>query len=191
MKTLIHRLGKFMSEDSSGQKHHVYDEIVEHDNPLPNWWLTTFFGTVIFAFIYYVHYTFGGGPTLAQELEVKMKSLPQQAAVGFDEGDLEKKFAALGDNAEGAQIFAAKCASCHNQKGEGLIGPNLTDKFWIHGQGTRADIMKVVSEGVLDKGMPAWAASMKEDEVQKVASFVYQLRNNPVKGKEPQGTEVN
>lgn len=183
-----------MSSDNNSDnapKHHVYDDIVEHDNPLPNWWLTTFFGTIIFAFIYYVHYTFGGGPTLQEELVEKMKSLPQQVASNYDESDLEKKFAAFAGGTEGAQIYTAKCAACHGQKAEGLIGPNLTDKFWIHGKGGRADIMRVVAEGVLDKGMPSWSASLKEEEILKVASFVYDLKNNPVKGKEPQGTEVN
>ncbi len=180
-----------MSQDNQSGQHHEYDGIIEHDNALPNWWLTTFFGTIIFAFIYYLHYTFGGGPNLNQELAQQMKSLPVQASSLFDETDLEKKFAALGANEAGAAVFVAKCASCHGQKGEGLIGPNLTDKFWIHGKGLRADIMKVIVDGVLDKGMPSWSASLKEEEMNQVAAFVYDLRKSPLKGKEPQGSEVN
>ena len=53
---------------------HDYDGIKEYDNPLPNWWLVTFLGTVIFAFIYWVHYEIGGGPTLQQELDAAMKN---------------------------------------------------------------------------------------------------------------------
>lgn len=176
------------NENSNNKGHHVYDGIIEHDNALPNWWLVTFFGTIIFAFIYYVHYTFGGGETLAQELAVKMQALPKQQAGQYNESDLEKKFAAVNAKQEGKEVFAGKCAACHGNEGQGLIGPNLTDKFWLHGKGARADIMKVVSEGVIEKGMPAWAASLKEEELLKVAGFVYALRENPRPGKEPQGT---
>jgi cytochrome c oxidase cbb3-type subunit 3 len=180
-----------MSEnENKGPQFHVYDDIVEHDNPLPNWWLVTFYGTIIFAFLYYIHYTFGGGPTLQQELVEKMKTIPTQSASSFNEGDLEKKFAAIASLDQGSVIFTAKCAACHGQKGEGLIGPNLTDKFWIHG-GMRADIVKVINEGVLDKGMPAWAASLKEEEIFAVSKFIFEMRNSPIKGKEPQGVEIN
>ena len=46
---------------------HDYDGIKEYDNPLPNWWLMTFFGAIIFGFIYWIHYEFGGGLSLAEE----------------------------------------------------------------------------------------------------------------------------
>ena len=56
----------------SENKFHEYDGIVEHDNPLPTWWLWTFFLAIIFAFLYFIHYEFGGGETLQQELQVAM-----------------------------------------------------------------------------------------------------------------------
>lgn len=75
---------------------HAYDGIEEYDNPLPNWWLATFFVTIIFAALYYVHYTVGGGMTQAQELERDLQSLPKVAAQDFNESDLEKLMAAGG-----------------------------------------------------------------------------------------------
>jgi cytochrome c oxidase cbb3-type subunit 3 len=116
-----------------------------------------------------------------------MAALPKQQGSSFNESDLEKKFAALGANAEGQAVFAGKCAACHGAEGQGLIGPNLTDKFWIHGKGLRADILKTVSDGVVEKGMPAWAAMLKEEELFAVVGYVYSLRANPKAGKEPQG----
>ncbi len=170
---------------------HSYDGIEEYDNPLPNWWLVTLFATIIFAFIYYVHYTFGGGMTQAQELEQDLKALPKVEKGQWDEKDLERKFAAAGVLDHGREIYVGKCAACHGPEAQGLIGPNLTDHFWIHGKGARADLMKVISEGVLDKGMPAWATMISEADVTGVAAYVYSLQGtNPSNPKPPQGEEV-
>ncbi len=168
---------------------HNYDGIEEYDNPLPNWWLVTFFGTIIFGFIYYVHYTFGGGMTLAQELEVVMKSLPKAVEQAWNEDDLKSKMGGPEVLAKGQAVFTSKCAACHGAHGEGVIGPNLTDKFWIHG-GQRADVMKVLVKGVTEKGMPAWVGMISDDEILHVAGFVYSLREKPVAGKAPQGEEL-
>jgi cytochrome c oxidase cbb3-type subunit 3 len=171
---------------------HAYDGIEEFDNPLPNWWLVTLFATIIFAFIYYLHYTVGGAPTQLQELEADMKALPQVAKAQWNEADVTQKMNALSSLAKGKEIFQGRCASCHGPEGQGLIGPNLTDKFWIHGHGTRADLMQIISEGVLDKGMPAWATMISEDEVLNVAAFVHSLRaTHPSNPKPPQGEEVH
>ena len=59
------------------QKYHEYDGIIEHDNPMPTWWLWTFFLTIIFAFLYYIHYELAGGPTLQDELKVAMTEINQ------------------------------------------------------------------------------------------------------------------
>jgi len=170
---------------------HEYDGIREYDNPLPNWWLVTLFATIIFAFIYYIHYTFGGGLTQAQELEIAMQALPKVTMASWSESDLETKMAAGGAVENGHAVFSAKCAACHGPDGGGLIGPNLTDKFWLHGKGTRADIVKVISEGVLEKGMPSWSTMISEGDILNVAGYVYSIRGSkPTNPKEPQGQEV-
>ncbi|MGE5085420.1 MAG: cbb3-type cytochrome c oxidase N-terminal domain-containing protein, partial [Bacillota bacterium] len=61
-------------------KFHEYDGIIEHDNPLPMWWLWTFLITIIFAFLYFLHYEIAGGPTLQQELKVAMDQLEKEKA---------------------------------------------------------------------------------------------------------------
>ena len=47
----------------------------------------------------------------------------------------------------GAQMFATRCASCHTEDGRGLIGPNLTDRYQLHGT-TRMDIYTTIRGGV-------------------------------------------
>jgi cytochrome c oxidase cbb3-type subunit 3 len=97
-------------------------------------------------------------------------------AVVQDPGQLE----------EGKKVFASTCAACHAQEGQGLVGPNLTDKFWIHGN-TPADIAKAVSEGFADKGMPPWGPVLGQDKVRKVTAYLVSIKGKNLPGKEPQG----
>lgn len=182
-----------MSHDEQGpMTDHNYDGIRELDNQLPEWWLFLFGATVIFAFIYWIHYEVAGGPTTDQELAAAMElhksNLKQAPLLGED------RLAALFTDettTSGAQVFADKCAVCHGPQGGGVIGPNLTDHFWLHGHGSRADVFKLVAEGVPAKGMPAWRDVMPEGELVAVSSFVHSLIGKNVPGgKEPQGTEA-
>jgi cytochrome c oxidase cbb3-type subunit 3 len=85
------------------------------------------------------------------------------------------------------QIYQSKCVQCHGTFGEGNIGPNLTDDYWIHG-GLLTDIYHTVSEGVISKGMLAWKNQLRPAEVIAVAAYVGPLRGNPPPNpKAPQG----
>ncbi len=151
----------------------------------------TFWGAIIFGAIYWVYYTFGGGPTLTDELKVAMSELPKVSDSLFVDADLEKKSNEPGALEKGKAVFAGKCAACHGVDGQGVIGPNLTDNFWINGGGTRSGIATTISKGVLDKGMPAWAGQISDEELIQVASFVYSIKGtNPANPKAPQGVEV-
>jgi cytochrome c oxidase cbb3-type subunit 3 len=178
-------------------KFHEYDGIIEHDNPLPNWWLWSFLLSIIFGSLYFLHYEISGAPTLQDELKVSMAQIEKlQAAHATSEPaeteqDLEKAF----DNKEllaaGGSEFQAKCAACHGQDLQGVIGPNLTDKYWLHGKGFRTDIVKVIREGVADKGMPPWGPILKKQEIHALAAFIYSKRgSNPAGAKAPQGDAV-
>ena len=176
---------------------HAYDGIQEYDNPLPSWWLFLFIATVIFAFHYFVHYEIGGGPTMQDELKVSMDELKETSLhnhshqVAESEDDLMEKMKSPEIIAAGKIAFIGKCAACHGDNGQGIIGPNLTDHFWIHGKGKRADIVAVIRRGATDKGMPAWESILKPDELITVAAYVYSLRDtHPAQGKAPQGEEV-
>lgn len=178
----------------SGEKFHVYDGIVEHDNPLPTWWLWSFLLAIIFAFIYWLHYEIGGGPTLTMELEQAQQELERTQASAVQSAPLETEdslmaaFAKDGVLEVGAAQFTSKCASCHGPELGGLIGPNLTDNHWMHGKGTRLDILKVIREGVPEKGMPPWGPVMKKDELYAVTAFILSKKGtNPAGAKPPQG----
>ena len=173
---------------------HEYDGIHEADNDLPRWWLLTFFGTVIFAGGYYLHYSAfksGLNPGDAYKEESKaaaaaeaeriksMGTLTPEALVSLSKDQ--------GTVTAGKETFTTTCAACHGPNGGGTIGPNLTDEFWIHG-GKPDQIYKSVRDGWVDKGMPAWGQSLGEQKVRQVAAYVYTLKNtNVAGGKAPQG----
>lgn len=173
---------------------HDYDGIQEYDNPLPNWWLTTFFVTLIFGFIYWIHYGVAGGPTLGDELKVAMTefkklkdSQPDQVE---SESDLQAMIAGSEKLSLGKQVYEAKCSACHSADGGGMIGPNLTDKFWIHGNGNLTSLVTVIRKGVLEKGMPAWETMISKDEVIAVTAYVHSLQGtHPATPKPAQGQE--
>ncbi|MGZ5279767.1 MAG: cbb3-type cytochrome c oxidase N-terminal domain-containing protein [Pseudobdellovibrionaceae bacterium] len=185
-----------MSSDSDSNDvqllDHSYDGIQEYDNPLPSWWLTTFLATIIFSFNYFIHYTFVEGNTQADELQAEMQALPKVSAEqNWNEEDLKAQMALQESLQNGKAVFGAKCSMCHGPEGQGTIGPNLTDNFWLYGQGTRADLMSIIHKGVTDKGMPAWSEMISEKEIVQVAGFVYSLRGtSPQNPKAAQGAEV-
>ena len=89
--------------------------------------------------------------------------------------------------AEGELIFKNSCAACHGQLGEGGVGPNFTDDYWIHGGGIK-DLFKTIKYGVPEKGMISWQSQLKPGDMQNVASYILSLRGtNPPNQKEAQG----
>ena len=173
---------------------HSYDGIQEYDNPMPRWWLLTFAGTILFAVLYVYNIgPIGNGDGRIADYEHEMRAFAagHPAASGGVSGD--KLLAMVRDKEdvhEGGETFRKYCASCHRMDAGGLIGPNLTDTFWIHG-GQITDIYKSVTTGVLEKGMPAWGTMLKPEEVEQVVAYVASLQgSNPANPKAPQGTPV-
>jgi cytochrome c oxidase cbb3-type subunit 3 len=90
---------------------------------------------------------------------------------------------------EGSQIYLTNCVACHGDKGQGGVGPNLTDKFWIHGGGIK-DLFKTITHGVPEKGMIAWNKTLNPLQIQRVASFILTFQGTkPPMAKEHQGVE--
>lgn len=176
-------------------KDHEYDGIQEYDNPLPAWWLWTFLATIIFGFLYWIHYTTGAGLTQNQELKVDLAALaaahPARPAQGYDDGELTQLMANAAVLGRGGEAFAAKCAACHGPDLQGLIGPNLVDDYWLHGQGRAADIALIIRQGVPEKGMPTWDGQLKDDEIKALAAFIKSRQGtHPANPKPPQGDKV-
>lgn len=174
---------------------HSYDGIRELDHVLPRWWLWLFYVTIVFAAWYVGYYMSGYGPSPRQELAVAMKEIeamkPAQEPNAGGSGEEEKLLAAFKDAGKlkhGSEVFQGKCLACHGDKGQGLIGPNLTDDYWIHGKGTMKDVAAVVTTGVPDKGMPPWGPILTPDELTDVVAFIHSLHgSNPAGAKAPQG----
>lgn len=169
---------------------HSYDGIQEYDNPMPAWWVTTFWITIIFAIAYYLVPGLGLGKGRMAEYEADMAAFRAAHPAHEGGGDVTALLAAARKPSEVAQgkiLFAGKCAVCHAADGGGNIGPNLTDDAWLHG-GTIDSIYATVNEGVLAKGMPAWGKLLKPDEMEEVVAYVWTLHGTtPAKPKEPQG----
>lgn len=92
-----------------------------------------------------------------------------------------------GDITEGKVIFDRLCFTCHGKLGEGGIGPNLTDDYWLHGSDF-PNIVKTIKYGVPAKGMVAWRMDLKPEQILQVASYVKTLHGtNPPNPKAPQG----
>jgi cytochrome c oxidase cbb3-type subunit 3 len=175
---------------------HSYDGIQEYDNPLPRWWLALFWATIIFTPLYILYFHFGGGMLATERYDQQMvafydKQAQQLLALGkISEGTLVDLMADPSMMNTGKKIFQTKCITCHGMFGEGGIGPNLTDDYWLHG-GQLTDIYKTVSEGVPTKGMLAWERQLRPAELMAVTAYVGSLLGSePPNPKAPQGDRM-
>lgn len=176
---------------------HDYDGIKELDNNLPPWWKYGFYFTIVFGIGYMLHFhVFKTGNLQIAEYNEEMEKAKIEleeyrllAANNVDESNVE----ILTDETElqkGSEIFRQYCISCHGNAGEGNVGPNLTDEYWLHG-GDIKNIFKVIKEGVPQKGMISWKQQLNPKQIQEVASFIKTLQGtNPPNPKEPQGEKL-
>lgn len=172
---------------------HVYDDIRELDNNLPPWWKYMFYATIVFAFVYIYYYHFNENGQLqieeyTQELAVAEKekeAYMKLAANSIDETNV--KLADLKGIEKGKGLYQQNCAACHGASGEGGVGPNLTDPYWVHGGGVK-NVFKTIKYGVPQKGMISWKAQLSPSAIQEVASYIISIQgSNPANAKEPQG----
>ncbi len=169
---------------------HSYDGIQEYDNPMPRWWVITFWATIVFAVAYYLIPALGLGKGRMAEYDADMAAFRAAHPSNGGGGDARLLLAAVRKPSEvrqGRILFAGKCAACHAADGGGIIGPNLTDAAWLHGASIDS-IYATVNNGVLAKGMPAWGKLLKPDELEEVVAYVWTLRGTTAaKPKAPQG----
>jgi len=173
---------------------HDYDGIKEYDNPLPSWWSWIFVATIVFSLGYWGYYQIGPGPSVIAEYEQEMgeqaarlAKLAPAASNGASEESLRALMKDGKMMASAKEIFATRCVPCHGPQGQGIIGPNLTDDYWLHG-GTLVAIRKTISDGVIEKGMIPWKDQLKPAEVDAMAAYVATLQGTkPANPKPPQG----
>ena len=173
---------------------HEYDGIRELDNSLPPWWLWLFYGTIIWSAVYLWYYHISDkGPDQHQEYVAAMEMGEAEKAkfLATQADAIDEKTVTLAsaekDLAEGKEIYTANCLVCHGAQGEGGVGPNFTDKYWLHG-GSINDLFKTIKYGVPEKGMISWKSQLRPGAIQKVASYILSMQgSNPPNQKAPQG----
>ena len=182
---------------------HEYDGITELNNPLPQWWLTIFYATVVWAFAYTIF--FPAWPMVTEAT---------RGVLGYtDRGDVAERIAAHAEGqavwreriaatemediradpdllafamASGAASFALNCSQCHGAGAAGNVGgfPNLNDDDWIWGGDLEA-IHHTIAHGVRNEAdddarfsmMPAYGVDglLSRAEIADVAQHVLAL----------------
>jgi len=171
---------------------HEADGIQELDNLLPRWWVLLFHFSIGFAVLYLFFYHVLGLGNLQhakyeQEVARAEARLAARQARAGDSVDYSLPSFEEAVLAQGSELYATHCATCHHSTGRGLIGPNLTDAYWIHGPGFD-NTMHVIAEGVLEKGMQSWKNMLSLPQRHAVASYIYSLRgSNPDTPRAPEG----
>lgn len=149
------------------------DGIDEYDNPLPDWWVGLFWFTIVWAFAYGIHYHFiadrSQEKALAAEMAAAEARWPEQASAAEMAAT---SFAVTTDAvAAGEQVYAQNCVACHMADLSGSIGPSFLDDEWIHG-GQASDILRIIIQGVPEKGMVPWGGILSPEQINQVAAFV-------------------
>lgn len=183
--------GQKMDDDEGG---HEYDGIKEFDNNPPAWFNWLFYGTISWAFLYLMYFhVLGLGKLPLQEYAEQQKKAEVLLAAAQEKAIRFAEMPPFTDTEHldlGQQTFKLNCAQCHGDKGQGGIGPNLADEYWLHG-GAYKDVFKTIFNGVPEKGMLSWKKSLKPEEIRAVASYVHKLRGtNPPDPKAPQGEKI-
>ena len=194
------KLNRFrpVQEESNIDLGHDYDGIRELDNRLPPWWLYGFYACIVFAAIYLYRFHVSHTAALsAEEYQIAVVKAAEEK-----EAYLAKAANKVDENtvvyqnspdylAGGQKIFVSACAPCHLPDGGGSVGPNLTDDYFLHGNGIK-DIFKTIKYGYPEKGMKSWKEDYTPAQIAQLASFVKSLHGTqPSKPKDPQGVLVS
>ena len=183
---------------------HEWDGIRELNNPMPRWWLWTFYLCIIWAIGYAIAYPAipllnGATPGLlgySSRADVVAELADAKAAQG---AMLEKIAATPVEDiasdqellqfaiAGGSSAFKVNCAQCHGSGASGSAGyPNLNDDDWLWG-GTIDQIYLTIAHGIRYEAdddtrvseMPAFADMLEPEQINEVAAFVVSLSDTP------------
>ncbi|MEL6601325.1 MAG: cytochrome-c oxidase, cbb3-type subunit III [Pseudomonadota bacterium] len=189
-------------EDEVETTGHSWDGIEEYNNPLPRWWLYTFYATIAWGILYTIAYP--AWPLISQAtpglLGFSTRAEVQEDINAVNERNADVierlatvELASLSDDPElmnyavngGAAIFRANCSQCHGSGAAGVQAagyPNLLDDDWLWG-GTIEDIAWTISHGIRNEQspdanwseMPAYGEIFSEEEIGSVVQYVLQL----------------
>lgn len=172
---------------------HSYDGIRELDNKLPPWWLYGFYLTIVIGVAYFYYYHIATDWSSDQEYRTEMaegakvREAYLAKVANLVNEETVKPLSSSTDLTAGKTIYKNNCVACHGDKGQGGIGPNLADAYWLHGGGIK-NVFKTVKYGVIERGMTPWKDVLKPQEIQQVSSFILTMEgSNPPNPKNPQG----
>ena len=179
---------------------HVWDGIEEYDNPMPRWWLWTFYITIIWALLYTIAYPawplvrqatpgllgYSSRAEVAEDIDsVRARNAPLDTRIASME--LEEvvhdpelfRYAVAG----GAAVYRTFCSQCHGSGAQGAVAfPSLLNDDWLWG-GTLEDIYWTIAHGVRNENdpdarwsqMPAFGEILDRSEIDSVAQYVLAL----------------
>jgi len=185
---------KPLSEEKDIMLDHQFDGISELDNPTPAWFMWLFYSTIAFAFAYMmIYHVLDYGQLQDEEYATEMTAAAAERKVflatsanNIDENSVKDSKDPDVINS-GRSVYATNCIACHGDKGQGLVGPNLTDPNWIHG-GNIGSIFKTIKYGVPEKGMISWEKMLTPRQISDVSNYIISLKgSNPPNGKAPEG----
>lgn len=172
---------------------HEYDGIRELDNNLPPWWKWGFYVSIVVGIIYLIHYhvletgqlQIEAYHTEMKEAEAEVQAYLKAQAMNVDESNVVVLQEAGALN-RGRGLFVQYCQVCHGAEGEGKVGPNLTDQYWLYG-GDVSDVFATIKYGAKN-GMKSWKDELNPIQIQEVSSYIATLQGtNPDNQKAPQG----
>jgi cytochrome c oxidase cbb3-type subunit 3 len=191
-----------MNSTPSGPKRdelldHEADGIHEFDNALPRWWLYGFYFTIAFAFVYVINYHLLPQPLFGQQgmiAEYQAEVLAAEAAAAA-RGPVRKTAAATVALTDAASLAKGKalfegpenvCSSCHRPDLGGLVGPNLTDDYWLHGCSVQ-EVITSITTGYPLKGMLPFGTGkpLNDEQLVLVASYVLSRRGGEAPNPKP------
>ncbi|MCD1617547.1 cytochrome-c oxidase, cbb3-type subunit III [Salipiger marinus] len=181
---------------------HSWDGIKEYNKPLPRWWVTVFYITIIWGIGYSIAYPAWPGirtatagvmgwstrANVAAEIEAQEAALApindRLASVELSQIATDPDLNGFAQNAGGA-VFRTWCAQCHGSGAAGAKGyPNLLDDDWLWG-GTMEDIHTTITHGIRNTDdpdaryseMPAFGRDglLERDQIGQVVNYVLDL----------------
>lgn len=183
---------------------HQWDGIEEYNNPLPRWWLWTFYACIVWGLWYVIAYPawpmiegatagYKGWSTRANvavelaEAEAANAEINTKLAAAELEAISQTPELQAYATSAGAAVFKTWCAQCHGSGAAGAKGyPNLLDNDWLWG-GTIDDIHTTIAHGIRNEvdddarfsQMPAFGEILETPQIDQVANYVMSLSGTP------------